>query len=85
MIYLTGRNPGVGLHVIDVHDIWCEYESLSSAGMFHLIHGEKVNTNLGNMQHILKASVCEFNPSFVGHLDLIVFPHKNRRIFSCIQ
>jgi hypothetical protein len=85
MIYLTGRNPGVCLHVVDVHDIWCEYEFIFGAGIHHLIQGEKVDRKLGNMQHVLEASVGEFNPSFVGDFDIRVVPHKNRRTFSCIQ
>jgi hypothetical protein len=69
MIYLTGRNLGIGLHVIDIHCIMCEYESLSSVGFFHLIHEEKIDRNFGNMQHILEAYVCEFYSFFVGDLD----------------
>jgi hypothetical protein len=65
MIYLTSRNPKVGLHVIYVHEIWCEYDFFSSDGIRHLIHGEKVDRKFGNMQHILEASISEFNPSFV--------------------
>ena len=75
MIYLTSCNPGVGLHVVYVHGIWCEYDSLSSAGIRHLIHGEKVDRKLGNMQHILEAFVGEFNPSFFGDFDIRVVPH----------
>ena len=85
MIYLTSRNPGIGLHVIDIHYIRCEYESLSGAGVCHLIHREKIDEKFGNMQHILEASVCEFNSSFAGDLNWRVFPHKNRRDFACIQ
>jgi hypothetical protein len=85
MIYLTDSNPGVGLNVIYVHGIWCEYEFLFGAGICHLIHGEKVDKTFGNLQHILEDSVGEFNPSFVGDLDRRVVPHKNRRTFSCIQ
>jgi hypothetical protein len=65
MIYLIGSNPGVGLHVIHVHRIWCEYEFIYGARIRHLIHREKVDRNLGNMQHVLEASIGEFNPSFV--------------------
>jgi hypothetical protein len=64
MIYLTGRNPGVGLHVVDVHGIWCEYDFLSGARIRHLLHREKVDKKFGNMQHILETSVGESNPSF---------------------
>ena len=69
MIYLTSSNLGVGLHVVDVHGIWCEYDSLSGARIHHLIHKEKVDRKLGNMQHILEASVGEFNPSFFDDFD----------------
>jgi hypothetical protein len=65
MIYLTGRNLGVGFHVVYVHGIWCEDDSLSGARIHHLIHREKFDRKLGNMQHILEAFVGEFNPSFV--------------------
>jgi hypothetical protein len=75
MIYLTGRNPGVGLCVVDVHENWCEYEFISSSVIFHLIHKENVDKKFGNVQHILKASVGEFNPSFVGDFDRRVVPH----------
>ena len=85
MIYLTGSNPGVGLHVVDVHDILCEYDSLSGARIRHLIHGEKVDRKFGNVQHILEASIGDFNPSFAGDFDKRVVPHQNRRTFSCIQ
>ena len=74
MIYLIGSNPGVGLHVVYVHGIWCEYEFLSGVRIRLLIHGRKVDRNLGNMQHVLKASVGEFNPSFVGDFDRRVVP-----------
>jgi hypothetical protein len=66
MIYLTGRKPGVGFHVVDVHGIWCEYEFIFGARSRHLIHGEKFDRKFGNMQHVLEAFVGEFNPSFVG-------------------
>ena len=70
MIYLTGRNPRVGLHVIDIRYIRpCEYEFLSSVEIFPLIYGEKVDRKFGNVQHILETFVCEFNPSFDGNLD----------------
>ena len=85
MIYLTGSNFGVGLHVLDIHEIWCEYEFLSSAIIFHLINGEKVDGKLGNMQHILKDFVGEFNPSFACDFDRRVVLHQNRRTFACIQ
>jgi hypothetical protein len=85
MIYLTGCNFGVGLHVIDVHFILFEYDSLSGAGIRHLIHREKVDRKLGNMKHILETSVGELNPSFVGDFDRRVVPHKNGRTFACIQ
>jgi hypothetical protein len=85
MIYLTGRNPGVGLHVVYDHEIWCEYDFLPSDEIRHLIHIEKVDRNLGNMQHVLEASVGEFNPSFDGDFDRRVVPHQNRRTFACIQ
>jgi hypothetical protein len=85
MIYLTGSNTRVGLHVVDVHGIWCEYEFISSAKIRHLIHREKVDRKFGNMQHILEASVDEFNPSFVGDFDIRVVPHQNGRTFACIQ
>jgi hypothetical protein len=84
MIYLTGSNSGIGFHVVYVHKIWCEYDFLSGAGIRHLIHGEKVDIKLGNMKHILEASVGEFNPSFAGDFDRRVVPNKNRRTFSCI-
>jgi hypothetical protein len=77
MIYLTGRNPGVGLHVVDVHRIWCEDDFIFGAGIRHLIHREKAYRKLGNMQHVLEASVGEFNPSFVGDFDRRVVPHHN--------
>ena len=82
IIYLTGRNPGIGLHVIDVHFIRCEYDFLSGAKKFHLIHGEKIDEKFGNVKHILEAFVGEFNPSFVGDLDWRVVPHQNRRTFA---
>jgi hypothetical protein len=85
MIYLTGRNPGVGLSEVYVHIIWCEYEFLSSARIRHLIHGEKVEIVFGNMQHILEASIGEFNPSFAGDFDRRFVPHQNRSTFACIQ
>jgi hypothetical protein len=85
MIYLTGCNPGVGLHVVDVHRIWCEYDSLSGARIHYLIHGDKVDKKLGNMQHILETSIGEFNPSFASDFDGRVVPHKNGRTFACIQ
>jgi hypothetical protein len=69
MIYLTGTNPGVGLHVVDVHNICFEYNFLFGAKIFHLIHREKVHRKFGNMQHILEAFIGEFNPSFVGDFD----------------
>jgi hypothetical protein len=75
MIYLTGSNPGVSFHVVDVHGIWCEYEFFSDARIRHLIHGEKFDIKFGNMQHILEASIGEFNPSFVGDFDRRVVPH----------
>ena len=75
MIYLTSSNPGVGLHVIYVHKIWFEYKFLSSARIVHLIHEEKVDRKLGNMQHILETSVGEFIPSFVSDFDGRVVPH----------
>jgi hypothetical protein len=85
MIYLTGSNPGFGLHVVYVHIIWCEYEFLSRARIHHLIHGEKVDRKLGNMQQVLEASVGEFNPSFARDFDRRVVPHQNKRTFACIQ
>ena len=85
MVYLTSRNPGFGLHVVDVHKIWCEDEFLFGFGICHLIHGEKIDRKFGNMQHILEASIGEFNPSFVGDLDWRVVPHQNRRTYACIQ
>jgi hypothetical protein len=85
MIYLTGSNPGVGLHVIDVQKIWCEYDFISSAGIRHLIDREKVEKSFGNVKHILEASVGEFNPSFVGDFDRRFPPHQDRRTFACIQ
>jgi hypothetical protein len=75
MIYLTGRNPGVGFHVIYVHGIGCEYEFLFGSGIHHLIHEEKVDRKFGNVQHILEASIGEFNPSFAGDFDKRVVPH----------
>jgi hypothetical protein len=85
MIYLTGWNLGVGLHVIYVHGIWCEYKFIFGARIHHLIHREMVDRKLGNMQHILEAFVGEFNPSFIGDCDRRVLSHKNRRTFACIQ
>ena len=85
MIYLTGSNPGVGFHVIDVHRIWCEDDFLSGAGIRHLIHREKVDRKLGNMQHVLEAFIGEFNPSFSGDFDRRVVPHQNKRTFACIR
>jgi hypothetical protein len=75
MLYLTDRNPRVGLHVVDVHEIWCEYEFISSARIFHLIHKEKVDIKFGNVQHILEAFVGEFNPSFFGDFGIRFLPH----------
>jgi hypothetical protein len=49
MIYLTGGNHGIGLNVIDIHYIWCEYDSLSGARVLHMIHGENIDGNFGNM------------------------------------
>jgi hypothetical protein len=49
MIYLTGRNPGICFHVIDMHRIRCEYDSIFGAIVFHLIHREKIDKNLGNV------------------------------------
>jgi hypothetical protein len=69
MIYLTDRNPGIGLHVIDFHCIRCEYDFHFGARICHLIQREKIDENFGNMQHILKAFVGEFNPSFSVDLD----------------
>jgi hypothetical protein len=85
MIYLTGSNPGIGFHVIDIHWIRCEYDSLSSVEVSHMIHGEKIDRNFGNVKHILKASVCEFNSSFACDLDWRVVPNENKWTFSCIQ
>ena len=85
MIYLTGSNHGVALHVIDFHRIWCEYEFILDVGILHLIHREKVDRNFGNVQHILESSIGEFNPSFVSDFDRRVAPHQNRRTFACIQ
>jgi hypothetical protein len=56
MIYLTSRNPGIGFHVIDIHCIRCEYESLSGARVFHLIHGEKIDESLGTCSTFSKLS-----------------------------
>jgi hypothetical protein len=75
MIYLTGSNLGVGLYVIDVHGIWCEYEFLSGARIHHLIHREKIDRKIGNIQHVLKTFIGEFNPSFVGDFNRRVVPH----------
>jgi hypothetical protein len=75
MIYLTGIKPGVGLHVVYVQGILCEYEFLSGAKIRHLIHREKVDKKCGNVQHILKASVGEFNPSFFDDFNKRVVPH----------
>jgi hypothetical protein len=36
---------------------------------------ENIDGKFGNMKHILKAFVGEFNPSFVGDLDWRVVPH----------
>jgi hypothetical protein len=69
MIYLTDRNHGIGLHVIDFHCIRCEYEFHFGDIIFHLIHREKINENFGYMQHILKAFDGEFNPSFSADLN----------------
>ena len=85
MIYLIGSNLGVGLHVVYVHRIWCEYEFISSSEIHHLIHREKVDRKFGNVQHILEASVGEFNPSFANGFNRRVVPHQNRRTFACIQ
>jgi hypothetical protein len=85
MIYLNGRKNGIGFHVIDVHHIRCEYEFISSAIIFHLIHGEMIDDKFGNVQQILETSVDEFNPSFAGDLNWRVVPHKNRMTFACIQ
>jgi hypothetical protein len=85
MIYLTCSDPGIDLHVIDIHFIMCEYDYLSGAGVIHMIHGEKIDGNFENVKHILKASVCEFNSSFASDLDWRVVPHQNRSTFACIQ
>jgi hypothetical protein len=85
VIYLTGSNPGVGLHVVYVHRIWFEYDFLSGAKIIHLIHGEKVDRKFGNVKHILEASVGEFNTSYASDFDRRVVPHQNGRTFSCIQ
>jgi hypothetical protein len=73
------------VHVVYVHGIWCEYDFLSGAVIFHMIHREKVDGKFGNVQHILKAFVGELNPSFIGDFDRKVVPHKNRMTFACIQ
>jgi hypothetical protein len=75
MIYLTSSNSGVGFHVVYVHGIWCEYKFLSDAKIHHLIHREKVDRKLGNMQHVLEAFIGEFNPSFASDFDRRVVPH----------
>jgi hypothetical protein len=75
MIYLTSRNPGVGLYVVGIYGIWCEDDFISVAGICHLIHGEKVDKKLGNMQRILEASIGYFNPSFVSDFYNRVVPH----------
>jgi hypothetical protein len=85
MIYLTSSNPGIGLHVIDVHCIRCEYEFIFGVVIFHLIHGENIDEKFGKVQHILEAFVGKFNPSFVSDLDWRVVPHQNKRTFACIQ
>jgi hypothetical protein len=82
MIYLIDRNPGVGLHVVDFHDIWCEYEFISSARIHHLIHGEKVDGKFGNVKHILEASIGEFNPFFAGEFNIRVVHCQDRRNFA---
>jgi hypothetical protein len=82
MIYLTSRNPRGGLHVVYVHEIWCEYKFLSGARICHMINREKVDRMFGNMQHVLEASIGEFNPSFASDFDRRVVPHQNRRTFS---
>ena len=69
MIYLTGSNPRIGFHAIDLHYIRCEYEFIFGAIIFHLIHEEKIDRKFGNVKNILEASVGEFNPSFAGDLD----------------
>jgi hypothetical protein len=84
MIYLTGSNPGIGLHVIDIHYIRCEYESLSGARVIHLIHRDNIDRKSRNVKHILKDFICEFNYSFAGDLDWRVVPRQNRRTFACI-
>jgi hypothetical protein len=40
-----------------------------------MIHRERVDKKLGNMQHILEASVGEFNPSFASDFNRRVVPH----------
>jgi hypothetical protein len=85
MIYLTDNNLGVGLHVVDFHGIWCEDEFISDAEIHHLVHEEKVDRKFGNMQHILEASVGEFNPSFVSDFNKRVIPHYNGRTFAYIE
>jgi hypothetical protein len=57
MIYVTSSNPGIGLNIIDIHYIRCEYDSLTSSGVCHLIHGEKIDENFGKVYHILEASI----------------------------
>jgi hypothetical protein len=49
MIYVTGSNLGICLHVIDINNIKCEYDSLSGAIFFDLIHREKIDRKFGNV------------------------------------
>jgi hypothetical protein len=76
VIYLIDSNLGVGLHFVCVHIICCECEFISGAEMCHLIHREKVEKKFGNMQHVLKDSIGEFNPSFASDFDRRVVPSE---------
>jgi hypothetical protein len=49
MFYLTGRNHGIGLYVLDIHCIRCEYDYLSGPIFFHLIHRDKIGDKFGNV------------------------------------
>jgi hypothetical protein len=54
MIYLIGSNPGIGFHVIDIHYIMCEYESLFHVKVIHLIHRDKLMKIVGTRSTLSK-------------------------------
>ena len=42
---------------------------ISGVKIRNLIHEENIDRKFGNVQHIIEASVGEFNPSFADDLD----------------